>query len=136
MKMRLMTFDEACKTRDEKYLTESSSTKEYVFGIGKDAIPWGENVEVNIKTFYDNNKLPTYTLNGFFVPTCMFKVDNANPNDVLRYGIILTNDELFDRCDDMAAEVRIRLVSYESVIYYIKMVNGEVEEFKKVGVVG
>ena len=54
-------------------------------------------------------------------------------NDILRYGTILTNDELFDRCDEMAAEVRIRLFSYKSVIYYIKMVNGEVEEFKKVG---
>ena len=54
-------------------------------------------------------------------------------DDVLHYGTILTDDELFDRCDDMAAEVRIRLLSYESVIYYIKMVNGEVKEFKKVG---
>ncbi len=56
-------------------------------------------------------------------------------DDVLRYGTILTDDELFDRCDDMAAEVHIRLVSYKSVIYYIKMINGEIEEFKKVGVV-
>lgn len=54
-------------------------------------------------------------------------------DDVLRYGTIFTDDELFDRCDGMAAEVRIRLFSYESVIYYIKMINGEVEEFKKVG---
>jgi hypothetical protein len=57
-------------------------------------------------------------------------------DDVLRYGAIITDDQLYDRCDDMAAEVRIRLASYENVIYYIKMVNGEIEEFKKVGVVG
>lgn len=56
-------------------------------------------------------------------------------DDVLRYGTIFTDDELFDRCDEMAAEVRIRLFSYESVIYYVKMVNGRVEEFKKMGVV-
>ena len=54
-------------------------------------------------------------------------------DDVFRYGTILTDDELFDRCDEMVAEVRIRLFSYENVIYYIKMVNGKVEEFKKVG---
>lgn len=54
-------------------------------------------------------------------------------DDVLRYGAILTDDELFDRCDEMAAEIRIRLFSYETAIYYIKMINGEVEEFKKVG---
>lgn len=56
-------------------------------------------------------------------------------NDVLRYGTTLTNDELFDRCDEMAAWVRIRLVNYDNSIYYIKMINGEVVEFKKVGVV-
>lgn len=54
-------------------------------------------------------------------------------DDVLRYGTLLTDDELFDRCDDMVAEVRIRLFSYKNIIYYIKMINGEVEEFKKVG---
>ena len=56
-------------------------------------------------------------------------------DDVLRYGTILTNDELFDRCDNMAACVRIRTVAYNNTLYHIKMLNGEVEEFKKVGVV-
>lgn len=143
MKMRLMTFDEAREAFGKKYPTEVSSFKGYVFGIEKDSIPWGKNVEVDIETLDNNNNLPTYELNGFFVPTCMFDiVDDENldkdppVNDVLRYGTILTDDEFFDRCDDMSAEVRIRLVNYKSVIYYIKMINGEVEEFKKVGVVG
>ena len=56
-------------------------------------------------------------------------------NDVIRYGTILTDDELCDRCDEMAAWVRIRLINYDNSIYYIKMINGEVVEFKKVGVV-
>lgn len=142
MKMRLMTFDEACKTYDEKYLTEISFTKEYVFGIGKDAIPWGENVEVNIATFYDNNKFPTYTLNGFFVPTCVFKADDESldkepvENDILRYGTILTDDNLIHTCKDEGDYVRIRIIAYDGVIYYHKMLDSEVVEFKKVGVVG
>ena len=57
-------------------------------------------------------------------------------DDVLRYGTILTDDELCDRCDEMAAWVRIRVVNYVNNIYYIKMINGEMEEFKKIGVVG
>lgn len=56
-------------------------------------------------------------------------------DDVLRYGTILTDDELCDRCDKMAACVRIRLVNYGDSIYYIKMINGEVVEFKEVAVV-
>lgn len=59
---------------------------------------------------------------------CFMKVD-----DVLRYGTIFTDDKLWDEID---AYVRIKVVSYEQVIYYVKMVNGEVVEFKKVGVVG
>lgn len=137
-----MTFDEACEAFDKECHTEINSVKDSVFGIGKNSIPWGKNVEVDIRTLRTGNKVSTYELNGYFVPTCMFKVDNENldkeppANDVLRYSTILTDDELFDRCDDMAAEVRIRLFSYKSVIYYIKMLDGEIVEFKKVGVVG
>lgn len=57
-------------------------------------------------------------------------------DDVLRYGTILTDDELFDRCDEMASYIRVRIVSYQGEIYYHKMINGEVVEFKKAGVVG
>lgn len=57
-------------------------------------------------------------------------------DDVFRYGTILTDDELCDRCDEMAAWVRIRIVKYDNSIYYIKLINDDVEEVKKVGVVG
>lgn len=59
------------------------------------------------------------------------KVDN-----VLRYGTILTDDELFDHYYPMDKYVRIRIIAYNGIIYYHKMANGEVVEFKKVGVVG
>ena len=137
MKMRLMTFDEACDACSRKYPTKIISSKEDVFGIGKDVFPWGEMVEVNVdtETFYDydNNKLSAYNLNGFFVPTWMFKADDASPNDILRYGTILTDDELWDETD---ACIRIKIVSYEQAVYYVKMINGEIAEFKKVGIVG
>ena len=53
--------------------------------------------------------------------------------DVLRYGIILTDD---DFCDDMDSNIRVKVMSCQGSIYYIRMVNGDVEEFKKVGVAG
>lgn len=138
MKMHLMTFDKACEAFDKECHTENNSVKDSVFGIGKYSIPWGENVEVDIGTLNNNNNIPVYELNYYFVPTCMFEnLDEYHLTiDVLRYGTILTDNELFDRCDEMAACVQIKVVSYEQAIYYIKMVNGNVEEFKKVGVVG
>lgn len=132
MKMYLMTFDEAYKTLSEAYPMATNLTNKSLLGIGRKSIPWGKKVEVDINTL-SNGHIPTYALNGFLVPTCVFKADDANPNNVLRYGIILTDDELWDK---MNACVRIKIVSYEQAVYYIKRVNGEVVEFKKVGVVG
>ena len=133
MKMYLMTFDEACKALNKIYPVTANLTNEALFGIGKESIPWGKKVEVDINTLSNNGYIPTYKLNGFLVPACVFKADDANPNDVLHYGIILTDDELWDEADVC---VRIKIVSYEQTVYYVKMVNGEVVEFKKVGVTG
>ena len=131
MKMRLMTFDEACEACREAYPMAANFINRTLLGIEKESIPWGKKVEVDINTL-SNGHIPTYALNGFLVPTCVFKADDANPNDVLHYGIILTDDELWDETD---AYVRIKIVSYEQTVYYVKMINGEVVEFKKVGVV-
>lgn len=57
-------------------------------------------------------------------------------NDALRYGTILTDDELYDHYYPMDKYVRIHIIAYNGIIYYHKMVNGEVVEFKKVGMVG
>ena len=56
--------------------------------------------------------------------------------EIWRYGTILTDDEVFDICNEFASCIRIMIISYEGNIYYIKSVTGEVVEFKKVGVVG
>lgn len=139
MKMRLMTFDEACKAFYKEYPTKVSSSEGYVFGLGENLLPWGENVEVDIESLDNKYSLPTYKLNDFFVPTCFFKTCDENFDkdpcvvDFLRYSIILTDDELLDETN---ACVRIKIISYEQAVYYIKRVNGEVVEFKKVGVVG
>ena len=120
MKMRLMTFDEACKACVEAYPISANLINKTLLGIEKESIPWGKKVEVDINTL-SNGCIPTYELNGFFVPTCVFKVDDGNldddesldkesiANDILRYGIILTDDELWDETD---ACVRIKIVSF------------------------
>ena len=131
MKMYLMTFNEAYKALSEAYPMSANLTNKSLLGIGKKSIPWGKKVEVDINTL-SNGHIPTYALNGFLVPACVFKTNDANPNDVLRYGIILTDDELWDETDACV----IKIVSYKQTVYYVKMVNGEIAEFKKVGVVG
>ena len=65
----------------------------------------------------------------------------VTPDDTLRYGEILTNDEfecdILDSTGFQIAETnyyRIRIIRYESRIFYHKMVNGEVVEFKELTV--
>lgn len=58
----------------------------------------------------------------------------VTPDDALRYGEILT-DDIFDLGSDWKNyDVRIRTIRYESHIFYHKMENGEVIEFKELKV--
>ena len=80
--------------------------------------------------FEDGNKYANYGN--------MFKLA-IQEEDVLRYGDVLTDENL---CCEFQAEdgfedwhyVRIRTIRYESHIFYHKMVNGEVVEFKELTV--
>lgn len=145
MKMHLMTFDEACETFNRKYPTKGYPTEvncfdRYVFGLNEDSIPWGENVEVDIGTLDASDNVSVYKLNGCFVPTCMFKVNDKEHdkepsiNDILRYGTILTDDNLICIYKYESVLVRIRIIAYNENVYYHKMLDSEVVEFKKVGV--
>ena len=63
----------------------------------------------------------------------------VTPDDALRYGEVLTNDESY--CDMPGADwfsdygyIRIRTIRYDGRIFYHKMVNGEVVKFKELTV--
>lgn len=55
------------------------------------------------------------------------------PDEALRYGEILTDDSWYYFNYDNAREdfVRVRTIRYESRIFYHKMANDEVVEFKE-----
>lgn len=129
--MQLMPFDKA----KEVARYNGHTVKPFsICGIQKDDIPWGSEIAVTTSNFGDRY----YQFNHYFIPSCCFEA-HRTPLDadyVLHYGTILTDDQLYDRCDEMASNVRVRVVSCQGKIYYIKMVNSEVEEFKKVGVAG
>lgn len=128
--MQLRNFEEAKEVAIRNgYPVDSCS----ICNIQKDDIDWGYEVYVELDDLRDKY----YIYHHFFIPSCCFKsiTKSLDIDRVLRYGMILTDDKLFDRCDDRAAEVRIRLFSYKNIIYYVKMINGTVIEFKKVGVI-
>lgn len=62
----------------------------------------------------------------------------VTPDDALRYGEVLTDDELHYEIKGHVTicpiHKRIRTISYDNRIFYHKMVNGEVVEFKELTV--
>lgn len=138
MRLKLKSFKEA---QEDSVKVGWSYCPDRVCGLAEDAVPWGEYV-----TVIDNGETidgsPLYDYISYCVPACCFAIaytpyedvpKSIRHKDALRYGTILTDDNLFDRCDDMASCVRIRTIAYENTIFYLKMVNGDMVEFKKIG---
>ena len=55
----------------------------------------------------------------------------VTPDDVLRYGKVLTDDMNCVCRAEGDLDIRIRTIRYEYRIFYHKMVNGEVVKFKE-----
>ena len=85
--------------------------------------------------------MPKYKLakgNFKFWDYCIGWKKLVTPDDALRYGEVLTDD---DSCYEIKKHVtvchickRIRTIRYDNRIFYHKMVNGEVVEFKELTV--
>ena len=58
----------------------------------------------------------------------------VTPDDALRYGDVLTDENFRAHNIPRDDYVRIRTIRYEYRIFYHKMVNGEVVEFKELTV--
>lgn len=72
--------------------------------------------------------------NFIFWDYCIGWKKLVTADDVLRYGEILTDDMNYACRSDRDWDIRIRTIRYESRIFYHKMVNGEVVEFKELTV--
>lgn len=96
-------------------------------------------IEVDTVTSY----IPNYTLaseEGYtFESFCLSDWRKVvTPDDALRYGEVLTDDDLYYEIKKHVTVChiykRIRTISYDNRIFYHKMVNGEVVEFKELTV--
>ena len=62
-------------------------------------------------------------------------MSEANSENVLRYGLVITDDAFGKTVTEFGRRnaIRIRLIFYCDKLYYHKMVDGEVVDFKVVG---
>ena len=125
MKVKIMDYETAkakvLAREQNPYYTNDKT----VWGVDKTWAGWGQVRDVYkcIKYFLDVE-------DGYVFPS--YLIDEITNKDVLRYGEII-NDESFVLYSGQ--NVRIRIFSYNDYIYYIKMVDGEVVDFKPIGLV-
>ena len=123
MKVKIMDYETAKAEVLAREQNPRLANDRMVWGVDKTWAGWGQVRDVYkcidyFRDVEDDYEFPLYL------------IDKITDKDVLRYGEII-NDESFVLYSGQ--NVRIRIISYNDSIYYIKMVNGEVEEFKKVG---
>ena len=123
MKVKIMDYETA---KAEVLAIEQNpyiANERYVFGVDRTWAGWGQvrDVSKRIGYFHDVE-------DGFDFP--LYLIDKVTDKDVLRYGEII-NDESFVLYSGQ--NVRIRIISYNDYIYYHKMVDGKVVDFKSIG---
>ena len=126
MKVKIMDYETAkAEVLAREPYRGNLANDNFVWGVEKSWAGWGQvrDVYKGIKYFRDVE-------DGYAFP--LYLIDKVTDKDVLRYGEII-NDESFVLSDGQ--NVRIRIFSYNDYIYYHKMADGEVVNFKCIGLV-
>ena len=125
MKVKIMDYETAKAEVLAREQNPFIANERNIYGADKTWAGWGQVRDVYkcIKYFLDVE-------DGYELP--LYLIDKTTDKDVLRYGEII-NDESFVLYS--GHNVRIRIISYNDYIYYHKMVDGEVVDFKPIGLV-
>ena len=126
MKVKIMDYE----TAKAEVLTRERNPKlandRRVWGVDNTWAGWGQVRDVEER--FDNSFCDVE--DGYAFP--LYLIDEVADKDVLRYGEVI-NDESFVLYSGQ--NVRIRIISYNDYIYYHKMADGEVVDFKPIGLV-
>ena len=124
MKMKLKNFDDVFEAAKQFNVVGQKS----IFGLFDDTIPWGKYVEVKFDEECGDTRY--YTYNGYYIPHfCFEKEIMLTAENVMRYGDIIEDTEIRGKYN----HYRIKIMTYEKEVYYIKMKDGEVVNFTRIG---
>ena len=128
MKVKIMDYETAKAKVLAREQNPYIANERNVYGVDRSWAGWGQvrDVYKHISGFRDVE-------DGYDLP--LYLIDKVTDKDVLRYGEVIVDENLVDFAIDGKNYVRIRIISYNDYIYYIKMVDGEVVDFKPIGLV-
>ena len=123
MKAKIMDYETAKAEVLAREQNPYIANEMRVYGVDKTWAGWGQ-----VRTVCRGNNYFCDVEDGFALP--LYLIDEITNKDVLRYGEII-NDESYVL--NNGQNVRIRIFSYNDYIYYHKMADGEVIDFKPIG---
>lgn len=125
MKVKIMDYETAKAEVLAREQNPCIANDRMVWGVDKTWAGWGQVRDVYKCIDYFRDVKDSYDLP-------LYLIDKITDKDVLRYGEII-NDESFVLYSGQ--NVRIRIISYNDYIYYHKMADGEVVDFRPIGLV-
>ena len=123
MKVKIMDYETAKTEVLAREQNPCLANNKHVWGVDKTWEGWGQ-----VRDVYKGLDYFRDVEDGYDLP--LYLIDKITDKDVLRYGEII-NDESFVLYSGQ--NVRIRIISYNDYIYYHKMADGEVVDFKPIG---
>ena len=128
MKVKIMDYETAKAEVLAREQNPYIANEMHVYGVDKTWAGWGQvrDVYKHISGFRDVE-------DGYEFP--LYLIDKVTDKDVLRYGEVIIDENLVNFAIDGKNYVRIRIISYNDYIYYHKMADGEVVDFKPIGLV-
>ena len=124
MKVKIMDYETAKAEVLAREQNSCIANDKRVWGVDKTWAGWGQVRDVEKR--FDNSFCDVE--DGYVFP--LYLIDKVTDKEALRYGEII-NDESFVLYSGQ--NVRIRIISYNDYIYYHKMADGEVIDFKPIG---
>ena len=122
--MKLKNFDDAFEVVKQFNVAGAKS----IFGLFNDTIPWGKYVEVKFDEECGDTRY--YTYDGYYIPHFCFEKEIAlTAENVMRCGNILEDTEIIGKY----SYYRIKIIIYEKEVYYIKMKDGRIVNFTRIG---
>lgn len=128
MKVKIMDYETAKAEVLAREQNPYIANERNVYGVNNNWAGWGQVRDVSKRIDYFRD-----AEDGYDLP--LYLIDKIIDKDVLRYGEVIVDENLVNFAIDGKSYVRIRIFSYNDYIYYIKMVDGEVVDFKPIGLV-
>ena len=123
MKVKIMDYETAKAEVLAREQNPRLANDKHIYGVDRTWKGWGQVRDVYKDAIYSQDLEDGYTFPNYLIV-------NATPEDVLRYGEIIVNEQVVLNGD---CHIYICIISYNGSIYYCRMVDDRIVKCEEIG---